>query len=104
MELKQDRDRLAAIAEESPSPLIELDRASSLLYANPAMIALLSRFGYSLEGFPNVAPSRLPSIVEHCLKTGQTLQHEEVLLPEASFHGPFVQCLIMEWFVAMRLT
>ncbi|MGE0468436.1 MAG: response regulator [Nitrospira sp.] len=89
MELKQDRDRLAAIAEESPSPLIELDRASSLLYANPAMIALLSRFGYSLEGFPNVAPSRLPSIVEHCLKTGQTLQHEEVLLPEASFSWTF---------------
>jgi two-component system sensor histidine kinase/response regulator len=89
MELKQDRDRLAAIAEESPSPLIELNRASSLLYANPAMIALLARFGYSLEGFPNVAPSRLPSIVEHCLNTGQTLHHEEVLLPEASFSWTF---------------
>ncbi len=89
MELKQDRDRLAAIAEESPSPLIELDRNSSLLYANPAMIALLSRFGYSLDGFPNVAPSRLPNIVEHCLDTGQTLDHEEVLLPEASFSWTF---------------
>jgi two-component system, sensor histidine kinase and response regulator len=89
MELKQDRDRLAAIAEESPSPLIELNRASSLLYANPAMIALLARFGYSLEGLPNVAPSRLPSIIEHCLNTGQTLHHEEVLLPEASFSWTF---------------
>ena len=89
MELEQDRDRLAAIAEESPAPLIELNRDSSLLYANPAMIALLSRFGYSLDGFPNVAPSRLPNIVEQCLNTGQTLHHEEVLLPEASFSWTF---------------
>ena len=89
MELEQDRDRLAAIAEESPSPLIELDRDCSLLYANPAMIALLSQFGYSLDGFPNVAPRRLPNIVEHCLNTGQTLHDEEVLLPEASFSWTF---------------
>ncbi|MGQ0557355.1 MAG: PAS domain-containing protein [Nitrospiraceae bacterium] len=47
MELEQDRDRLAAIAEESPLPMVELDRDMSLLYANPAMISLLSRFGYS---------------------------------------------------------
>lgn len=89
VELKQDRDRLAAIAEESPSPLVELDRYSSLLYANPAMIALLSRFGYSLDGFPNVAPSRLQDIVQHCLKTGRARHNEEVLLPEASFSWTF---------------
>jgi two-component system, sensor histidine kinase and response regulator len=89
VELEQDRDRLAAIAEESPSPLIELDRHSSLLYANPAMIALLSRFGYSRDGFPNVAPSRLPNIVEQCLKTGRTLHPEDVALPEASFSWTF---------------
>ncbi len=89
MELEQDRDRLAAIAEESPSPLIELDRHSSLLYANPAMIALLSRFGYSPDGFPNVAPSRLPDVVEQCLKTGRALHDEDVVLPEASFSWTF---------------
>ena len=70
LELEQDRDRLAAIAEESPLPMIELDRHLSLLYANPAMISLLSRFGYSLEGFPNVAPAQLPDIVRRCLATG----------------------------------
>ena len=89
VELEQDRDRLAAIAEESPSPLIELDRHSSLLYANPAMIALLSRFGYSLDGFPNVAPRRLQDIVKQCLKTGRALHNEDVLLPEASFSWTF---------------
>ncbi|MBX3303153.1 MAG: response regulator [Nitrospira sp.] len=89
VELERDRDRLAAIAEESPSPLIELDRHCSLLYANPAMIALLSRFGYSLDGFPNVAPSRLQGIVRQCLKTGRALHNEEVVLPEASFSWTF---------------
>jgi two-component system, sensor histidine kinase and response regulator len=89
VELEQDRDRLAAIAEESPSPLIELDRHCSLLYANPAMIALLSRFGYSPDGFPNVAPIRLHDIVRQGLKTGCALLHEEVVLPEASFSWTF---------------
>ncbi|BFU90998.1 MAG: putative Hybrid histidine kinase [Nitrospira sp.] len=89
LELEQDRDRLAAIAEESPLPMIELDRQMSLLYANPAMISLLTRFGYSLEGFPNVAPSRLPELVQRCLTTGRVLHDEDVVLAEASFSWTF---------------
>lgn len=89
LELEQDRDRLAAIAEESPLPMIELDRQMSLLYANPAMISLLTRFGYSLEGFPNVAPSRLPELVQRCLTTGRAIHDEAVVLPEASFSWTF---------------
>jgi two-component system, sensor histidine kinase and response regulator len=93
LELQQDRDRLAAIAEESPLPMIELDRHMSLLYANPAMISLLSRFGYNLEGFPNVAPSNLPDIVRRCLATGHVLHGETVVLPEASFSWTFCPVL-----------
>ena len=93
LELKQDRDRLAAIAEESPLPMIELDRHMSLLYANPAMISLLSRFGYNLEGFPNVAPRNFPDIVRHCLTTGHVLHDEAVVVPEASFSWTFCPVL-----------
>ena len=93
LELEQDRDRLAAIAEESPLPMIELDRHMSLLYANPAMISLLSRFGYSHEGFPNVAPHSLPDIVRRCLITGHVLRDEVVVLPEASFSWTFCPVL-----------
>ena len=93
LELEQDRDRLAAIAEESPLPMIELDRYMSLLYANPAMISLLSRFGYNLEGFPNVAPSSLPDIVQRCLTTGHVLHDETVVLPAASFSWTFCPVL-----------
>lgn len=93
LELEQDRDRLSAIAEESPWPMVELDRQVSLLYANPAMISLLSRFGYSLEGFPNVAPRNLPDIVRRCLATGHAFHDEAVMLPEASFSWTFCPVL-----------
>ncbi|HEU5406258.1 MAG TPA: response regulator [Nitrospira sp.] len=93
LELEQDRDRLAAIAEESPLPMIELDRQISLLYANPAMISLLTRFGYSIEGFPNVAPPSLPDIVRRCLATGHVFHDETVVLPEASFSWTFCPIL-----------
>ncbi|HEY5932909.1 MAG TPA: response regulator [Nitrospira sp.] len=93
LELEQDRDRLAAIAEESPLPMIELDRQMSLLYANPSMNSLLSRFGYSLEGFPNVAPRSLSDIVRRCLATGHVLHDEAVVLPEAAFSWTFCPVL-----------
>lgn len=93
LELKQDRDRLTAIAEESPLPMIELDRQMNLLYANPAMISLLTRFGYSDEGFPNVAPRGLPDIVRRCLATGHVFRDEAVVLPEASFSWTFCPVL-----------
>jgi signal transduction histidine kinase len=93
MEVTQERNRLAAIAHESPSPMIELDRHGSLLYANPAMISLLSRFGYSLEGFPSVAPAHLLTIIQRCLSTGRTLDREDVILPNASFSWAFCPIL-----------
>ncbi len=93
LELKQDRDRLTAIAEESPLPMIELDRQMNLLYANPAMISLLTRFGYSDEGFPNVAPRSLPDIVRRCLATGHVFRDEAVVLPEAGFSWTFCPVL-----------
>src|SRR5438067_661665 len=55
-ELQQDYERLARIAEESPSPIIELDSDANLVYANPAMTRLLQRFGYATGGFPTVFP------------------------------------------------
>lgn len=87
-ELQQDRDRLAAIAEESPSPVIEVDRQAHLLYANPAMTDWLSKLGYAADGFPRIVPRGLPALVDRCLQSGRTLQ-EEVLLPEASFSWTF---------------
>ena len=65
--LEDERDRLAAIAEESPYPIVELDRDAQMLYANPVMVALLSRFGFSDSGWSDLFPPDLPSLIERSL-------------------------------------
>jgi two-component system sensor histidine kinase/response regulator len=84
-ELQQDCNRLARVAEESPSPIIELDSDANLVYANPAMTQLLQRFGYAAGGFPAVCPGELSQLVQRCLESGQAIRVEEVRLAQASF-------------------
>ncbi|MEO5865369.1 MAG: response regulator [Nitrospiraceae bacterium] len=84
-ELQQDYDRLARVAEESPSPIIELNSDANLIYANPAMTQLLQRFGYDTSGYPTVCPGELSKLVQHCLKSGQEIRGEDVCLSQASF-------------------
>ena len=88
-DLQQERDRLAAIAEDSPSPVIELDRHAKMLYANPAMTAWLTKLGYRADGFPKVMPQGLPTLVARCLRSGEVNQCQEVFLPEAAFSWTF---------------
>jgi signal transduction histidine kinase/CheY-like chemotaxis protein/PAS domain-containing protein len=88
-ELQQDYTRLASVAEESPSPIIELNSDANLVYANPAMTRLLQRFGYGAGGFPVVCPGELPRLVQRCLESGQDIRGEEVCLAEASFSWIF---------------
>lgn len=87
-ELQHDRDRLAAMAEESPSPIIEMDTEAQVLYANPAMAAWLLKLGYEADGYPAMLPRDLPALVARCLKSGASVK-EGVLLPEASFAWTF---------------
>ena len=84
-ELQQDYDRLARVATESPSPIIELDSDANLVYANPAMTQLLQKFGYDSNGFPTVAPGELSRLVQQCLESGQEIRAEAVCFAEASF-------------------
>ena len=88
-ELQQDRDRLTRVAEESPSPIIELDSDANLVYANPAMTRLLQRFGYATGGFPAVCPDELSQLVPRCLESGQEIRGKDVCLAEARFSWIF---------------
>ncbi len=83
--LQQDYDRLARVAEESPSPIIELDSDANLVYANPAMTRLLQRFGYTAGGFPAVVPGELSRLVQRCLESGEETRGQAVGLAQASF-------------------
>ena len=91
--LREERDRLAAIAEETPSPIIELDRHGQMLYANPAMTAWLATLGYRADGLPRILPQDLPQLVSECLRSGNTIHARDVCLPEASFTWTF--CPVM---------
>ena len=88
-ELREERDRLAAIAEETPSPIIELDHDGQMLYANPAMTICLTKLGYRPDGIPRILPDDLPQLIAGCLRSGHTIHSQEVLLPEASFTWTF---------------
>ncbi|NOS82024.1 MAG: response regulator, partial [Nitrospira sp.] len=88
-ELQQDYDRLARVAEESPSPIIELDCDANLVYANPAMTRLIQRFGYSSGGFPAVCPVELLRLASRCIESGQEIRGKEVSLVGASFSWIF---------------
>jgi signal transduction histidine kinase/DNA-binding response OmpR family regulator/HPt (histidine-containing phosphotransfer) domain-containing protein len=89
LNLEDDRNRLAAIAEESPNPIVELDRHAQMLYANPAMVTLLSRFGFNDSGWPDLLPPDLPQLVERCLATGTRMAVPDVLVGDACFAWTF---------------
>jgi two-component system sensor histidine kinase/response regulator len=88
-QLQEERNRLAAIAEETPSPIIEMDRHGQVLYANPAMMTWLTTLGYNADGIPCIAPHDLLQVVARCLRSGEPIRGLEVCLPEASFSWTF---------------
>jgi len=88
-QLQEERNRLAAIAEETPSPIIEMDRHGQVLYANPAMMTWLTTLGYNADGIPCIAPHNLLQVVARCLQSGEPIRGLEVCLPEASFSWTF---------------
>ncbi len=85
LELEEDRNRLAAVAEESPYPIVELDRDGNLLYVNPAMVEVLCRFGYDLSGKPDILPDNLPALVATCLQEARPLASQEVVRGDACY-------------------
>ncbi len=88
-ELETDRDRLATVAEESPYPIVEIDRNGNILYVNPAMVEVLCRFGYDLGGKPDILPDNLPNLVATCLLEGRTIRSQEVIRGEACYGWTF---------------
>ncbi|HQV12917.1 MAG TPA: PAS domain-containing protein, partial [Nitrospira sp.] len=84
-ELEKDRDRLATVADESPYPIVEIDRDGNILYVNPAMVEVLCRFGYDPNGKPDILPENLPALVATCLLEGRTLTSQEVVRGEACY-------------------
>jgi len=89
VQMEKDLHRLAAIPEESPFPIIEMDQHGHCLYANRSMIRLLERFGYSDRGFPAVLPPDVMSLVGQCLASQSCITPLEVCLEEVCYLWTF---------------
>jgi PAS domain S-box-containing protein len=69
LELEQDLRRLASIAESSPIAIVELNEDANLVHANPAMMKLLERFGFSADARPAILPAQIQQLATECLRT-----------------------------------
>lgn len=78
IELEKDLRRLACIAEESPIAIVELNADGNMIHANPAMMELVQRYGFSSEARPAILPSDINSLIKHCLKEQRELASVEV--------------------------
>ncbi len=69
MELEKNLGRLASIAEESPIAIVELNEDANLIHANPTMMSLMDRFGFTSEARPAVLPANIEKLAAECLET-----------------------------------
>lgn len=69
MEVQRDVQRVARLAEDSPNPIVEFDGAGGMLFANTAMIELLTACGALERGVEAMFPPDLEMILKDCLRT-----------------------------------
>ena len=98
LQLERDHKRLASIPEESPFPIVEVDRDGNLLYANPVLVNLLATFGFRSSGLPAVLPNDLIEIASQCTKTHNAVNNREVAVNghPATLGGPNSDTVIIK--------
>jgi PAS domain S-box-containing protein len=90
MELEKDLRRLASIAEESPIAIVELNEDANLIQANPAMMVLVERFGFSYDARPVILPANIEKLTAQCLHTQTELDAIEVSVGESHYEWKLV--------------
>ena len=89
LQLEKDLLRLAAMPEESPGPIVELDAEANLIYANMAMVSLMEQYGFTPVGFPAVLPPHIPEMARQYLSSGERCQGMEVALGGKHYEWTF---------------
>ncbi len=88
-QLTEDYRRLASIPEESPFPIIEVDRDGHLLYANPSMVQLMEESNVGKDGFTTALPEHFPELAARCLVSGHLESNVEVQVGQKSYNWTF---------------
>ncbi|MEX2493399.1 MAG: histidine kinase dimerization/phospho-acceptor domain-containing protein [Nitrospirales bacterium] len=89
IQLAEEFRRLATFPEENPFPVIEVDGAGHLLYANPSMVRLMEESSIDQDGFTRALPERFPDLVARCLGHGDLVTNIEVQVGEKHFSWTF---------------
>jgi PAS domain-containing protein len=101
IEMEKDLRRLASIGEESPIAIVELNEDANLIHANPAMMALIERFGFSCDARPAILPPNIEVLTAHCLETQTDHGPSEVSLAGSHYEWKLVP-VMRENLAALR--
>lgn len=77
IEAQRDVQRVAHLAEDAPNPIVEFDASGVMLFANKAMIELMTQCGGLQCGSEALLPDNLSEILVQCLKTRQPIDKIE---------------------------
>ena len=81
---------LASIAEASPVAIVELNEDANLIHANPAMMALMDRFGFGAGVRAAVLPENIETLTAQCLSAQTELGGIEVSVGEYFYEWKLV--------------
>jgi two-component system, sensor histidine kinase and response regulator len=93
LDIERDLRSLASIAEASPIAVVELNQDANLVHANPAMMSLMDRFGFSTDVRPAVLPANIETLVKESLLKQIDLDGIEVNVGEHFYEWKLVPVL-----------
>jgi len=73
---KKNLERLTALSEDNPSPIVEFNSQSYVNYSNSAMIKLMVEHGVNKNGYSNILPENVQIII-HNVFSGQVVKNVE---------------------------
>ncbi len=89
IKMAEETRRLASFPKENPFPVIEVDSAGQLLYANPSMVRLMKEAQIGQDGFSTALPDRFSELASRCLSQGHLEMHYEVSVGERQYSWTF---------------
>lgn len=63
--------RLSLFPELNPSPILQLDEAAMIHYANPAMTELMVSYGFDEMGRPEIFPEKIEDYLKQCVDNNE---------------------------------
>jgi signal transduction histidine kinase len=64
---------LARLCEVTPTPLLEITSEGLILFANPAMTALMVQYGFDVSGAAEILPDGLADLAKTCIRENRPL-------------------------------